>query len=97
MQVLGTVKNAGLVIFCVIFLGEEVTSLQGLGYSIALAGFTWYQLVKMSGRPPAKELPGSKQELRTSDADVQLGGIGVLERLLDRVGSNDQLRGKGEA
>eukprot|EP00892_Ulva_mutabilis_P012165 jgi/Ulvmu1/9320/UM050_0069.1 len=95
LKVLGTVKNATLVAFCVIFLGEQVTGIQGLGYSVSMAGFTWYQLVKMGGRPSPP--PSTKQEYRTSDADAQLGGRGSLERLLDRVGSNEQLRGKVEA
>lgn len=47
MQVLGTVKNAALVIFCVIFLRETVTTLQGTGYTVALAGFAWYQWIKI--------------------------------------------------
>ena len=41
MQVLGTVKNAALVMFCVVFLAEQVTPVQGSGYMIALAGFSW--------------------------------------------------------
>jgi hypothetical protein len=47
--VLGTVKNAALVIFCVIFLGESVTGLQGTGYTVALLGFSWYQWIKTTG------------------------------------------------
>jgi hypothetical protein len=46
LQVLGTVKNTGLVVFCVVFLNEIVTFLQSLGYTLALAGFGWYQYIK---------------------------------------------------
>lgn len=49
VQVLGTVKNAALVIFCVIFLAERVTGLQGTGYTVSLLGFSWYQYIKTVG------------------------------------------------
>lgn len=100
-QVLGTVKNAALVIFCVVFLGEQVAALQGLGYTVALAGFTWYQLVKMA-KPPAKEGPHSRPELRGLETDKlqlvqgkgQPGSVNALDRLIEMVGSSDQMRGK---
>ena len=59
---LGTSKNAALVIFCVVFLSEKVTQLQGLGYSIALGGLTWYQHIKITAKTPTeKPLASSKQ------------------------------------
>lgn len=95
VQVLGTVKNAALVIFCVIFLGEQVTLLQGLGYFISLAGFTWYQMVKLSGRPSANEPGTSKQEHCSSDVEiVKLGSMGPLDRLFEWVGRYSEFRGK---
>ena len=48
---LGTVKNAALVLFCVVFLREPVSNVQAVGYSIALAGFSWYQLIKLTAKP----------------------------------------------
>lgn len=51
LQVLGTVKNAALVLFCVIFLREPVSVLQAFGYTVALAGFSWYQYIKISAKP----------------------------------------------
>ena len=57
LQVLGTVKNAGLVIFCVIFLAETVTTVQGTGYSVALLGFSWYQYIKTVGGPAKARAP----------------------------------------
>jgi hypothetical protein len=36
-------------VFCVIFLAEKVTGLQGAGYTVALLGFSWYQYIKAIG------------------------------------------------
>jgi len=41
-QVLGTVKNALLVMFSVVFLNEAVTAVQAVGYAVSLAGFGWW-------------------------------------------------------
>lgn len=40
-QVMGTVKNTLLVLFSVVFLGEAVTLVQSVGYSVSLVGFVW--------------------------------------------------------
>lgn len=56
VQVLGTVKNAALVLFCVVFLYEPVSLLQATGYTVALAGFSWYQYIKMSAKPVSPKL-----------------------------------------
>lgn len=44
-------KNAALVLFCVVFLREPVSNLQAVGYSVALAGFSWYQFIKLTAKP----------------------------------------------
>lgn len=54
-QVLGTVKDAALVTFGVIFLHEQVSSLQLGGYVVSLAGFISYNLIKAGGSPPTKQ------------------------------------------
>jgi hypothetical protein len=72
VQVLGTVKNAGLVIFCVLFLAEEVSSLQGTGYTIALAGFSWYQYIKTVNTLPASLRISLKNGFRDGSETVPL-------------------------
>lgn len=99
VQVLGTVKNAALVIFCVIFLGESVTGLQGLGYSVALVGFSWYQLVKMA-KSPATEGARLKHESSRDGDDVvplisgkgQASNGGSADGLIEWVSSSDLIR-----
>mmetsp|Transcript_10735 Transcript_10735/g.18672 ORF Transcript_10735/g.18672 Transcript_10735/m.18672 type:complete len:347 (-) Transcript_10735:641-1681(-) len=48
LKVLGTVKNTLLVVFSVVTLGEVVTGLQASGYVVSLAGFAWYNHIKMA-------------------------------------------------
>mmetsp|Transcript_19109 Transcript_19109/g.53472 ORF Transcript_19109/g.53472 Transcript_19109/m.53472 type:complete len:321 (-) Transcript_19109:296-1258(-) len=48
LKVLGTVKNTLLVLFSVVFMGETVTALQSAGYAVSLAGFAWYNQIKMT-------------------------------------------------
>ncbi|GMH42799.1 hypothetical protein BSKO_10718 [Bryopsis sp. KO-2023] len=50
LKVLGTVKNALLVLAGVIFLGDLVTPLQGFGYVGSLIGFVMYNSIKMSDK-----------------------------------------------
>lgn len=50
-KVLGTAKNVGLVVFSVLFLAEQVTTRQWIGYQVSLLGFAWYQRIKMAPKP----------------------------------------------
>lgn len=53
-QVLGTVKDAALVMVSVTLLQEPVTQLQLWGYSLSLSGFCAYNVVKtLQHRPKA--------------------------------------------
>jgi len=47
LKVLGTVKNAFVVWLGIFLLGDTMTFLQGIGYSISIAAFYWYQRIKM--------------------------------------------------
>jgi hypothetical protein len=47
LKVLGTARNAGLVVFSFLFLGEVVTWLQGVGYMLSLVAFGFYNYFKM--------------------------------------------------
>lgn len=47
LKVLGTVKDICLVAIGIVFLKELVTGLQLLGYSVSIAGFCWYNAIKL--------------------------------------------------
>ena len=49
LKVIGTVKNAVVVGAGVGLYGESVSPLQGAGYALSLAGFGWYNHIKMKG------------------------------------------------
>jgi len=49
LKLLGTARNAGLVLFSAVFLGEEITPLQGFGYALSLAFFGLYNYYKIKG------------------------------------------------
>lgn len=58
LKVLGTVKNAGVVWWGVLVLGEVVTPLQGAGYALSLAGFLTYNWVKAAPAAAAARYAG---------------------------------------
>ena len=47
-QVLGTARNAGLILFCWMFLGEVITATEGLGYLTALSAFSYYSYLQVN-------------------------------------------------
>jgi hypothetical protein len=47
LKVLGTVKNALIVVLGISVLGDTMTSLQAVGYASSIAGFWWYQKIKL--------------------------------------------------
>ena len=49
LKVLGTARNAGLVLFSAVFLGEQITPTQTVGYAICLAAFALYNYYKTKG------------------------------------------------
>ncbi len=53
LKVLGTVKNALLILAAVALFGDVVTPLQGLGYIVSVGAFVSYTHVKM------KQIAGS--------------------------------------
>ena len=57
LKVLGTVKDACLITASVVFLGEAVSSLQLVGYSISLAGFLAYNYIKASSSTAKEHAP----------------------------------------
>ena len=66
VKLLGTARNAGLVLLSALALGEEVTAQQALGYGICLAFFAAYNYFKLtekkeSAKPPGSPLPGGKR------------------------------------
>jgi hypothetical protein len=50
LKVLGTARNAGLILFCWMFLGEVITATEGMGYLAALTAFIYYTYLQV-GRP----------------------------------------------
>ena len=66
VKLLGTARNAGLVLLSALALGEEVTAQQAVGYGICLAFFAAYNYFKLtekkeSAKPPGSPLPGGKR------------------------------------
>jgi len=47
LKILGTVRNAGLVVFQVIFAGETITTQQFFAYALTIVAFGFYNYFKM--------------------------------------------------
>lgn len=62
LKVLGTVRNTLLVVVAVVFMGEGVTLVQGMGYLISLVGFVWYNMLKMNEIAEQQESRGDHEE-----------------------------------
>lgn len=70
LKVLGTARNAGLVVFCWLFLGETITALEGFGYVLALSAFSFYSFLQIEKKrreaeaveeePPKRESLGER-------------------------------------
>lgn len=54
-QVLAVARNAGLVLFCAVFLHESITLLEAFGYTVALSAFCYYNYLRMTA--PKTKLP----------------------------------------
>eukprot|EP00036_Acanthoecidae_sp_10tr_P003106 CAMPEP_0182934850 /NCGR_PEP_ID=MMETSP0105_2-20130417/36975_1 /TAXON_ID=81532 ORGANISM="Acanthoeca-like sp., Strain 10tr" /NCGR_SAMPLE_ID=MMETSP0105_2 /ASSEMBLY_ACC=CAM_ASM_000205 /LENGTH=231 /DNA_ID=CAMNT_0025073759 /DNA_START=21 /DNA_END=716 /DNA_ORIENTATION=- len=65
LKVLGTARNAGLIVTCWLFLGEVVTPLEGIGYITALTAFSYYSYLQLS----KKRREEVAQESRDVDGD----------------------------
>jgi len=48
LKLMGTARNAGLVLFSAVFLGDEITATQAVGYAICLFFFGLYNYYKMN-------------------------------------------------
>ena len=48
LKLLGTARNAGLACFSAVFLGDEITLTQAVGYVICLYFFGLYNYYKMN-------------------------------------------------
>ena len=68
VKLLGTARNAGLVLISALALGEEVTLQQAAGYALCLIFFALYNYYKMTEpkAPPAKIAPISDSPTNTS-------------------------------
>ena len=77
LKVLGTVKNAFVVWLGIFLLGDTMTLLQGVGYSISIAAFYWYQKVKMeqikAGTGANSSQPGTP--IRNNSGIFELDGV----------------------
>eukprot|EP00729_Bicosta_minor_P000587 gene587-30146_t len=54
---ISVLRTAALVLFCVTFLGEEVTMRQFVGYIVSLLCFVWYNALRMDATRDVTETP----------------------------------------
>lgn len=65
LKVLGTARNAGLVVFSFLFLREVVTWLQGVGYVLSLVAFGFYNYFKMQTPAATSNIaPAAEESVR---------------------------------
>lgn len=72
LKVLGTVKNALVVVLGILILQETVTPLQGVGYGLSLAAFFWYNLIK-SGQIAKADNSAGKIEVKSDKGEEEMG------------------------
>lgn len=78
MKVITTLRNIVLIVYGSLFLGEAISTEQGVGYSVALVGFVGYT---MFGSKPSdsKELSHIKLALEAPSSDGHTVGKEMLE------------------
>lgn len=69
LKLLGTIRSVALVSVCVAFLGEKVTLVEGVGYLASLAGFLWYNNIKMGQIKNQAQLAPEPPEETESQAE----------------------------
>ena len=71
VKLLGTARNAGLVLISALALGEEVTLQQAAGYAVCLGFFAAYNYYKMTEPKAAapKVAPAEDEESLIPDPD----------------------------
>mmetsp|Transcript_10797 Transcript_10797/g.32191 ORF Transcript_10797/g.32191 Transcript_10797/m.32191 type:complete len:251 (+) Transcript_10797:1-753(+) len=71
VKLLGTARNAGLVLISALALGEEVTRQQACGYAVCLGFFAAYNYYKMTEpkAPPPKVAPAEDEESLIPDPE----------------------------
>ena len=86
LKALGTARNAGLVLFCAVFLGETVTEVEVLGYAVALSAFVFYTKVSLDLAAEANK-PARQSDVPPDLPRVVPGKSPLAERLLAAKGS----------
>ena len=78
VKLLRTARNAGLVLFSALAMGEEVTGQQALGYTICLLFFGCYVYYKLTetcrGCPPSRRTPRRARPAVAVGARASKGG-----------------------
>lgn len=70
LKVLGTARNAGLILFCAAFLGEVITSMEGMGYALALSAFTYYTYLQMTKNSTAKVAKERNEAIEDLESNI---------------------------